>query len=140
VALARRENRTIVTFDSDFAKILAMARMKEPSVIHIRIQGLTHPRAVATIREVVEAVAKDIEAGCIATVTEAGVRVRRLPLRWHTADAGLFFVVEAQVMAIRGPQRSYDHRLREVVRAGTGLVRRASRLPPGSCPSPDLLR
>ena len=81
VALARRENRTIVTFDSDFGKILAMTRAKEPSVIHIRIQRLTHPRAVATIREVVTAVAKDIEAGCIATVTEAGIRVRRLPLR-----------------------------------------------------------
>jgi predicted nuclease of predicted toxin-antitoxin system len=81
LALARRERRTIVTFDSDFAKILAMTRAKEPSVIHIRIQGLTQPRAAATIRQVVAAVAKDIEAGCIAVVTEAGIRVRRLPLR-----------------------------------------------------------
>ena len=52
-----------------------------PSVIHIRIQGLAHSRTTATIREVTGAIESDLEAGCIATVTDAGVRVRRLPLR-----------------------------------------------------------
>jgi predicted nuclease of predicted toxin-antitoxin system len=70
LALAKRETRTIVTFDSDFAKLLATTRAKEPSVIHLRIQRLTHPRAAAMIREVVAAIEKDLEAGCIATVTD----------------------------------------------------------------------
>jgi predicted nuclease of predicted toxin-antitoxin system len=81
LALAKQENQTVVTFDSDFAKLLAMKRAKGPSVIHIRVQGLTHARTTATIREVTGAIEKDLEAGCIATVTDAGVRVRRLPLR-----------------------------------------------------------
>jgi predicted nuclease of predicted toxin-antitoxin system len=81
LTLAKREGRTIVTLDSDFAKLLAITGAKEPSVIHIRIQRLTYPRAAATIREVVEAIGKDLEAGCIATVTDGGVRVRRLPTR-----------------------------------------------------------
>jgi predicted nuclease of predicted toxin-antitoxin system len=81
LVLANHENRAIVTFDSDFAKLLAVKRAKGPSVIHIRIQGLAHQRTTATIREVTGAIAKDLEAGCIATVTDAGVRVRRLPLR-----------------------------------------------------------
>jgi predicted nuclease of predicted toxin-antitoxin system len=81
LALAKRENRTIVTFDSDFSKLLAMTHAKGPSVIHIRIQGLAHPRASVAIRQAATAVAKDLEVGCVATVTDAGVRVRRLPLR-----------------------------------------------------------
>lgn len=81
IALALAEDRIVVTADSDFARILASTQATAPSVVHLRMQRLGHIECTAIIREVAVSVAADLESGCIATVSHAGVRVRRLPIR-----------------------------------------------------------
>lgn len=81
IAFARNERRVVVTVDSDFARILASSQATSPSVMHLRMQRLGHAECTAIIREVAASIAGDLASGCIATVSHAGVRVRRLPIR-----------------------------------------------------------
>jgi predicted nuclease of predicted toxin-antitoxin system len=79
-AMATREQRTILTFDLDFAKIAAAAGRQWPSVVIFRlndtrvsqlIERLTHALAVAT---------SDLAAGAIVVVDDARIRVRELTI------------------------------------------------------------
>jgi len=76
---ARAEGRAVVTLDSDYAMLVATAGAESPSVVHIRIEGLNLRRAGELLSTVLPALKDDLEAGCIASVTPRGVRVRRLP-------------------------------------------------------------
>ncbi len=77
---ARDENRTVVTLDSDFAKILAFEKSSTPSVIHLRIDRLNRSRTTALLRTILPEIISEIDGGAIVTVTKNGIRIRRLPL------------------------------------------------------------
>lgn len=77
---AEAEDSIVITLDSDFHTILAINQAVRPSVIRIRIEGLKGQEVAKLIQQVVSTTANDIESGAAVTVTERGIRVRKLPL------------------------------------------------------------
>lgn len=84
--LAATEGRAVVTLDADFSSLLALSGAAGPSVMHIRIEGLDYESAARLIAEVAVAVDEDLAQGCIASVSERGVRVRRLPIAISSSE------------------------------------------------------
>jgi len=80
LALAAAEGRVVVTVDADFSALLALAGATGPSVIHLRMEGLDDETAARVIEEVVRAVSDQLDAGCIVSVSSAGLRVHDLPI------------------------------------------------------------
>lgn len=80
LALARARGAAAVTLDADFAAVLALTGATAPSVIHVRVERFNAARATATLPAIVESHLGLLAAGCILSVTEAGIRARALPL------------------------------------------------------------
>jgi predicted nuclease of predicted toxin-antitoxin system len=80
LALARAEDRTVVTLDADFHALLALSSARFPSVIRLRIEGLKGIETAHLIQRVLELAANEVQAGAVVTVTASGVRVKRLPI------------------------------------------------------------
>lgn len=76
-----KESRAVVTLDSDLVRILALSGLPSPSVIHLRLQRTTREVTVKVLQALVPRIEEDLRAGCIASVTRGGVRIRRLPVR-----------------------------------------------------------
>jgi len=77
---ARRENRVVVTLDSDFHALLAFSGAKEPSVIRLRIEGLRAGELARLLVDVMAVCADEVVNGAMVSVTEDGVRIRKLPV------------------------------------------------------------
>lgn len=77
---ARRENRIVVTLDSDFHALLAFSGAKEPSVIRIRIEGLRAGELAQLLADVPAVCADEVRNGAMVSVTEDGIRIRKLPV------------------------------------------------------------
>lgn len=80
IAFARSEDRICRTLDADFHRLLAAQSAVAPSVIRIRIEGLRGPEMADLILRVLERTSEQLRDGAAVTVTEAAVRLRRLPL------------------------------------------------------------
>jgi predicted nuclease of predicted toxin-antitoxin system len=79
--VARDEQRIVVSGDTDFGALLALARQKAPSVILFRSRHhRTAEQQVAVILEHLSDVANDRDSGAVAVVTDERIRVRRRPL------------------------------------------------------------
>ena len=78
---ARRTNRVCVTLDHDFHAHLATTKSERPSVILLRVQGLTAKTLAAILQRVWESCEVAIEAEAAVTANSRAVRVRNLPLR-----------------------------------------------------------
>ncbi len=78
---AAAEGRTVVTFDADFHRRLALGAAIRPSVVRIRIEGLKAPAFADPIVEVLDACRDELERGAAVSVREDGIRIRRLPLK-----------------------------------------------------------
>jgi len=81
LAMAEREQLTVVTLDSDFAKIIATEGRAVPSLIHVRLPDLDRETTVQLIRQILPLLISDLEDGCIASVGPLGIRVRPIPIR-----------------------------------------------------------
>ena len=81
LALAEREQFTVVTLDSDFAKIIATEGRAVPSLIHLRLPDLDREATVLLIRRIFPLLQSDLENGCIASVGPLGIRVRPIPIQ-----------------------------------------------------------
>ncbi|MBI5850904.1 MAG: DUF5615 family PIN-like protein [Planctomycetes bacterium] len=79
IALAVREERTIVTLDRDFSQLLAVSRARAPSVVYIR-QNVDRSKTVSLVLEVLTTCEGALAAGSIVSVTEEQIRVRSLPI------------------------------------------------------------
>ena len=77
---AREQGWIVVTLDSDFHAQLAISGANSPSVIRIRIEGLRGEKIANLVSEVLRACKKDLEQGAMISVTESGIRIRRIPL------------------------------------------------------------
>lgn len=78
--VARQEEMVVVTLDADFHALLALSGAKGPSVIRIRIEGLQAQDLASLLVKVLEICTADVLKGAIVSVTERGVRIRRLPV------------------------------------------------------------
>ncbi|NBC47433.1 MAG: hypothetical protein GVY22_05455 [Gammaproteobacteria bacterium] len=81
MTLALEQERTVVTLDSDFHRLLVISGASKPSVIRIRREGLRGPEAAMLIAQLLEQLREQLKAGAMVTVTERAVRLHRLPLR-----------------------------------------------------------
>ena len=78
---AARRGLVAVTLDSDFHRILALTGAPGPSVIRLRIEGLTAGPLVDILAWLLHQADADLYAGAAVTVTPTRLRVRRLPIR-----------------------------------------------------------
>lgn len=77
---ARKDQRTIITLDSDFHTILALTNADAPSVIRIRLEGLNGPDLAQLIKRIWPKVEPQLQKGAMITVTELGIRIRNIPM------------------------------------------------------------
>lgn len=78
--LARAEKRVVVAHDLDFTDLVAVSGASTPSVVIFRLRVMRPERVLARLVAVIEALATDLDAGAIVTITEALTRVLRLPV------------------------------------------------------------
>jgi predicted nuclease of predicted toxin-antitoxin system len=79
--LARRESRTIVTFDLDFGDLLAAGAHPLPSVILFRLRDPTPLSATSKLFEILSERETDLVDGALILVEDRRYRVRRLPIQ-----------------------------------------------------------
>jgi len=78
--VGRQEGMVVVTFDADFHALLALSGVTGPSVIRIRIEGLRGEDLARLLVSVLPICDDDLLKGAMVSVTENGVRIRRLPV------------------------------------------------------------
>lgn len=77
---ARKEDRTIITLDSDFHTILALTNAPKPSVVRIRLEGLRGNDLAALIKKIWPKIENHLEGGAMVSVNDSGIRIRNIPL------------------------------------------------------------
>jgi predicted nuclease of predicted toxin-antitoxin system len=77
---ARKQDWVVATLDADFHAQLALSGASTPSVIRIRIEGLLAEALAQLLATVLGICAEDLANGAMVSVSERGIRVRRLPL------------------------------------------------------------
>lgn len=80
LALARRDQRVLATFDVDFHTLLALSNAAGPSVIRLHMEGLSAAAQAACIMDAVEHLGPELARGCMVVVDHNGVRCRVLPI------------------------------------------------------------
>ncbi len=78
--LARREGRTVITHDLDFSALLALGGYDRPSLITLRLSDGDPEVVTRRLLEVLPQMESRLQHGCAATVDDAAVRVRKLPI------------------------------------------------------------
>ncbi len=75
------EERVLVSADSDFAVLLAVARRSKPSFILFREADIIHARDYASrILESLSLLESELDAGCVVTFRRGRIRIRSLPM------------------------------------------------------------
>ena len=77
---ATQENRMILTFDLDFAEILAFSGSKDVSTIIFRLHNARSSHVIERLKRVLDESSDALEQGAIITVEERRHRVRYLPI------------------------------------------------------------
>ena len=78
---AVRDDRIVITLDSDFHALLALSSSAMPSVIRVREEGLDAEALETLLRVVLERFRGELERGAALSVRRESARLRRLPLR-----------------------------------------------------------
>jgi predicted nuclease of predicted toxin-antitoxin system len=79
--LAAREDRILVSADTDFGTLLSLRRESKPSVVLIRRGSQRRPSEQTALLLVnLPVIADALASGCIAVIDNERLRVRALPL------------------------------------------------------------
>ena len=79
LARAKQENRTIVTADLDYPRLLALAQERESSLILFRDGNWSEAAIIARMEEVMQRVTAADLSQSIIVVDRGRIRMRRLP-------------------------------------------------------------
>jgi predicted nuclease of predicted toxin-antitoxin system len=80
-AEAERSERVILSADTDFGALLALRESTSPSFILFRKTTGVRPSVIASqLLDLLPRYQQEIESGCILTVTNDLVRIRKLPI------------------------------------------------------------
>ncbi len=83
--LAEREERIVVSGDTDFGTLLAVSGRTSPSVILFRSRtALTADQHAELILSHLDDLAQDLVDGAVVVVSDERIRIRRLPLLHDT--------------------------------------------------------
>jgi predicted nuclease of predicted toxin-antitoxin system len=77
---ARTENRILLAHDLDFADLVAASGEQLPSVIIFRLSNMRPDHVKQHLASIIKNNADSLLEGCIMSVQEHAVRVRKLPL------------------------------------------------------------
>jgi predicted nuclease of predicted toxin-antitoxin system len=77
---ARKENRIVITLDTDFHAILAVKNAFGPSVIRFRLEGLKGKELSHLIKQIWPRIGNAIKRGAMVTVTQKSIQIRKLPI------------------------------------------------------------
>ncbi len=80
VAKAQEEERTIITHDLDFGRIVALSGNTVPSIVTLRLTNMTPTKVNTALDAVLNETAKSLDRGALVTITDKGIRVRTLPI------------------------------------------------------------
>ena len=80
IDFGRQTGMVVVTLDADFHALLALSGLTGPSVIRIRIEGLRGEALARLLATILRVCGNDLLKGAMVSVTENGIRVRRLPV------------------------------------------------------------
>jgi predicted nuclease of predicted toxin-antitoxin system len=84
---AAKEERVLLTADSDFGALLALGSLASPSVVLLRSADHLRPFEQAElIAANLPPITKDLEKGAIASLTRDRLRVRELPVAHSPGD------------------------------------------------------
>ncbi len=77
---AQTHNQVIITQDLDFSSLLALGGYSKPSLITFRI-SIPDPEKIAqTLLQLLPTIENHLFKGCVITIDDRNVRVRRLPI------------------------------------------------------------
>lgn len=77
--MAKDEGRVVVTFDLDFADLLALQRASQPSVVLFRLESFTTEQVSERTLDVLKRFSEELTEGAIVTVDPGRERIRKLP-------------------------------------------------------------
>jgi len=80
VAKAQEEDRTIITHDLDFGRIVALSGSAVPSIVTLRLGEMTPTKVNIALQTVLTEATQSLERGALITITDDGIRVRALPI------------------------------------------------------------
>ena len=80
IALARLEQRMVVTLDADFHALLAVSGATGPSVLRIRMEGLKADQVVSLVERVLALASEELNQGAMITLADGKVRIKLLPV------------------------------------------------------------
>ena len=77
---AIKDNRIIVTLDSDFHTLLAVMGASKPSIIRIREEGLKGQQVAELVLQIARQLKPELDRGCVITFHGGKIRYRNLPI------------------------------------------------------------
>lgn len=80
IALARQEQRVLLTQDLDFSTLIALSGATQPSLVTLRLLASDPESVTQRLLDVLPRIEDVLTEGCAVTVEETVVRVRRLPI------------------------------------------------------------
>jgi predicted nuclease of predicted toxin-antitoxin system len=79
--VAERDDRVVVSADTDFGTLLAMGNRRRPSVLLLRLASPRRTEQLtALLRLNLPAVLEALGAGSVVVVEDARIRIRSLPM------------------------------------------------------------
>jgi len=78
---AKRENRTLITSDTDFGTILALGGESSPSIVLFRRSSQRHPnQQLRLLLANLRAITEPLEKGSMVVIEDTRIRIHALPL------------------------------------------------------------